>query len=286
MNFNILMLNNREISILVWLGIFCIFLVRNKIARAGLVDSLPGLFKALFHPKILIPLVLMIIYVYGLVYLLKHFGFWELALLKDTIIWFLGTAVVMFFNMNKAGKKEHFLRDSILENFKFGAFIGFITNFYVFNFITEMILVPIIFIISVMLAFSGTKKEFKPAKKLLNIIFLTVILVMVVGAVWQLFNRFSDIATLSNLKDFFLAPILSTAYLPFIYFLALLATYESLFARIDGLLKTDKDLASFTKKQILKKSLLSIKKVNECSSKITWNVNEMKKAEISDLIRN
>ncbi len=109
-------------------------------------------------------------------------------------------------------------------------------------------------------------------------------IIVILFALVQVVGDFKNFATIYNLKDFLLSPLLTILILPFIYFLALYATYESLFTRVDLFLRDqNKELKRFTKWQILRTCLLDLKKLNRFSKGCTTQLMAVKNK--SDFIR-
>src|SRR2546421_9768941 len=150
--------NNREKALIIWILIVLVLLLANKDIRPSFLSVL----KALFATKIVIALLVMLAYISLVVFAAYTVHFWDLSLLKDTIMWVLGTAVIMFVNYDKAIKESHYFKKVLLDNVKLVILLEFIINFYVFNLVVELLLVPVLFAIAALLAISGTKKEYKP----------------------------------------------------------------------------------------------------------------------------
>jgi hypothetical protein len=102
------MLNNREWAILIWsVGIFLVLMARREIR-----SSVGQLLRTLLSPPLLIPLLVMIGYVLGEVWLGYKAGLWRSDLIKDTIVWFVISALAFFFGYDQASKFE--LGDALL----------------------------------------------------------------------------------------------------------------------------------------------------------------------------
>lgn len=212
----------------------------------------------------------MLAYISLVVFAAYSLHVWDSSLLKDTIIWVMGTAFVMLINIDKVNTEKKYFQKVLLDNIKLIGLLEFITNLYVFNFVVELLLVPVLFVLAGMNVVAGRKKEYTPAKNLLQVLLVIYALFLIIYAIVQVSSDFKDFATLYNLKDFLLAPVLTASFLPFVYFLALYSTYESLFIRVDLFLRDmDKALRRFTKRQILRACLFNLKKLNRFSKDYT-----------------
>jgi hypothetical protein len=275
--------NNREKALIIWIVAVSVFLLINKNFRPSFLAVL----KAFLARKIVTALLIMLAYISLIVFAAYELHVWDLSLLKDTIVWVLGTALVMFINYDKAYKEEKYFKDVLLDNVKLVVFLGFLINLYVFNLVVELLLVPVLFVVAALLVVSGTKKEYKLVKNLLQFLLAAYFIFLIIFTIVQAVSDFKDFATLYNLKDFLLAPLLTVTFLPFIYFLALYATYEDLFTRVN-LFQRNKDtkLRRFTKWQILRTCSFNLKKLNIFSKDYTPSLMSVKvKSDVVSLTR-
>lgn len=254
-------LDNRERALTIWIFVFLIWITFNKAVR----DSMFSVLKAFFSIKILIPFCLMFVYIITLIFVAYKLQIWESYLLKDTIILGFVIGFTMFLNINKANSENNYFKKTILESIKLTVILEFIVNLYVFSLPIEIVLVPILAILTVMLVVSSTKKEFEPVKKLLNLVLAIIGIYFLYHALMSISSSFGNFATLKNLKEFLLLPFLTIAYIPFIYFLALYSAYESLFVRVNFLNKGDKKEKKSVKLQIFKNNLFNLIKLNNFS---------------------
>jgi hypothetical protein len=255
--------NDREKALMIWILVILIYSLFNKNIR----ESLLLVLKSLFLSKIAFALFAMLIYIWLSIFLLFKIQFWGVGLLRDTILWVLGTAFVIFINFGNASKDKKYFKKITFDSIKLIALIEFITNLYVFNLITELILLPILFSLTAMFVISKTKGEYQPVRKLMQIVLTIIGLGLFAYAVLHIATHFTDFATIETLKDFLLSPILTIILLPFIYFLALYSSYESLFVRVDIFMKNKhKQLRKFTKLEIFKTCLFDLGKLNRLSN--------------------
>ena len=98
--------SNRELSIIIWFTILLIFAFTKK----GVPKSFGHLISALFQEKIIDTILLMIIYIELMVLFLTMIGFWELALLKDSIIWIVFVGFLLLMKTNKINSEKGYLK--------------------------------------------------------------------------------------------------------------------------------------------------------------------------------
>ena len=164
---------------------------------------------------------------------LNKFGLWNISLIKDTIVWFMFSGLVIVFKSIVNKGKNNYFRNIILDNFKIVIFIQFILNEYTMSFWFEFMSVPIFFFIGATMVIVENKEEYKDVKKLLiwiqNILFIVIT-----------FNSFKDaisdiknLGSYNNLLKIIVPGILSILSVLPAYLLALYSSYETIFIRLN-----------------------------------------------------
>lgn len=239
-------LTTREIALLFWLAIVAAWVVAYRPAR----EFLGPLARILVHPKIAGSILALVAYT-GLAVLGSYkLGLWQLWMLKDTIFWIFGTGLVVFLDIPKAGEESGFFKKVALDSVRLIVVLEFILNLYTFNLLIESLLLPIITFLVAMVTIAGTKSEFRPAKKLLSTVVSVIGFSFLIYALVNILTSFRDFATIKHVEDFMVPIALTMVVVPFYYVLALYATYESLFTRLDFTLR-DKGLGRFAKMRVL-----------------------------------
>src|ERR1700752_2536020 len=218
--------SSRELAIIFYLALAITFLLLNK----GLRPQLLNLLKSLFGKTIGFVLLIQAIYICLVIYFLFPISLWNTALLKDTIFWYFASAVVLFFQINKV-KETTFFKNLLKENLKWAIIVEFILNFYTFNIWIELIILPVMTLLSLMIAYSEQKQEYTLTNKILKYMVSIIGLTFLIIATYKTFKNYSDILTIQNLFSFLLPPLLTILLIPFIYILALYMGYENLFIR-------------------------------------------------------
>jgi hypothetical protein len=278
--------NNREKAIIAWGIVLLVCLLCIKDIRRIIGESFFSLLKNLFLGKVGVALSTVTLYVVLIVFLVYNIRLWDISMLKDTIVWFLGTAFIRFINVNNVTKEDNYFKNVILDNLRLVVVLEFIINLYVFNLWGELVLIPITFLLTAMIAVPVTEKKDLLAKKLINVILSIIVVFVIVFSFYRMVSDFSNFATVQNLKNFLLFPYLTALYLPFVYLLALYGTYDSTFNRIDFLLKENKELARFTKWKIFWQCLFNLKKLSMFSKMYTVRFMSIKNnSDVTNLIR-
>lgn len=272
-------LNNREIAVAIWILIAIIWVLSQPKIREALIQVI----KAFFAWKLVISYVLMFTYITLIIIPINAVGLWKLAHLPVTTLWVLCVAFVMLFEFLKAND-QNFFKNSIKNNLKALVILEFIINLYVFNLWFELILVPIFVIFGGMIAIAESDKKYELVKKLFNNIMAFIGSALLSYAIYNVVTDFKHFATLENFENFYLPILLSIMFLPFVYFVALYAGYESLFVRLQFFVK-DRLLLKYVKKKTILAFGLNLMGLNKWSKHInTLRFNN--KEEIDEAIQN
>jgi len=249
--------NNREKAIAVWLLLFFVWIFFRKDTRTAVFNVL----KVFFDKKIISIVLGMLLYTLLIVFSLNKFGLWDAFLLKDTIFWVIGTALVLLFSTDKATQDIAFFKVTVFNAFKLVVILEFIINFYAFNFWVEMVLIPSLVIIGGMSALTETKVEYKTVKRFINSILAFIGFFLVIYAGGNVIANYQTFVNLKNLNTLITPPLLTLFYIPYLYLFALVMAYETLFVRL-GIFIKDKRLLDFTKQRILLLCTLNLGKLN------------------------
>ena len=255
-------LDNREIAIIIWLGVVFVWAIFQKSIRKSLV----AIFKAFTQKVIFVSTILMLIYIGAVIYLFYRINFWELSNLSDTAIWILGTAFVMFININRT-KEDDYFRKAVVDNVKFVVFIEFVTNLYVFNLWAELILVPVMAVIGGMMGVASTNQKYKQVESCLTKIVGIIGIGFIIYALYHAVVDFKEFASLENLREFLLPLLLTVTFLPFVYIMAIYVTYDLIFMRIKHLIKNSA-LARYAKWKTVFAFHLNLRALNKWLKKI------------------
>ena len=261
--------NNRELSLIIWILIFSIWVLFQKKLR----KSAFSLIRTFFAKKLVLGYLLMLFYIAIIITPLYFFGIWDFSWIKNTLLWIICVAFVMLMQFQKANK-EYFFKNTIKENFKILVVLEFILNLYVFNLLIEMLLIPFSALLVGMLALSESDEKYTDVRKALNFLLLIISLAFIVYATYMVITDFGNFATKGNLVDFILPIILTVMFTPFIYFVALYSSYDSLFLRMPFFIK-NKSVLTYSKKKTFFSFGFNLKKLNAWSNHIhTLLINE------------
>lgn len=275
-------LSNREIALLIWMGVLLVAALIYRPAREGLGSVL----KLLLLSKLGVGLLALLGYEALVVFIFYEAHIWQWWMLKDTLFWLFGTAIVLFLNTTKAAEEKHYFRKVTLDSFKFAVVLSFIINLYVFNLLVELVLVPVLAILAMLGAVAGTKTEFKPVKNLINWIMAGIGVWFMAYAIAGITTGFHNFATVKNLEDFLTPIVLTLTFLPLAYLLGLYSAYEWLFVQVDIRIGTDKQLACYAKRQIVSVCRFRLRSISRFGKDFVHRVGPSdSRADVAEVIR-
>lgn len=221
--------SNREWALIFW-GIIVLI---GMLLSPKLRQSLRKLVKTILHPQLLCLYIIGYIWAFVGIFLLSTIGLWNMDILKDSIVYMLFSLTGLITN-SLSLKSYRELTPICLENIKLGAIISFYVNIYNFNFVIELIGLPIIVFLAFMQAFGESSKvdEHKQVASCLSrVINIIGVLCSVIALSWLIKNWqiiIEENTILSLLLPFFL----TVWTLPYIYALAVYSKYEEWFVTL------------------------------------------------------
>lgn len=229
-------LNDREIALLILLGVAVIACFVHPGIRPGLI----GVLKAFGRRQILIVIGLLYMFLGLTVWLLHAACLWDWDQLKTTLVWSVVVCIASLMQLNKVEDQPHFFRDWIKDSLKVVAIVEFVVTFYAFPLWAELILQPLLLLIVGTLAVGKSDPKNEPAVKLLNGILSMFGLGLVVYAASMIAANIGSFLTLTTLRDFYTPIVLSIMFVPFIFVLHVYSTYESSFLALRWAIKDEK----------------------------------------------
>lgn len=263
--------NNREIAVGLWLLALTAFGLSKKVIRDGVVDVL----KHAFIPKIIIPLVLSFLPTTLVVLVLAHFGLWDLSVLKETIYWVIGTGLVMFGSFNDVKSVKALYKKTAKDTLTLIVVLEFMVWFYVFPLSVELLFVPFVTLLVLLTTMAKYMKAdgIELTRKVLDGLQVFVGLVVLLFVILALINNPEPLFTYQNLELFLLPIVLSFAYAPSVYLLALYSKYELVFNRINHFMSVRKEDKRAIKLAAIKRCGLSVYVTGEMIRHLAINLN-------------
>lgn len=222
-------MNNREWASLFWLAVLLAFMVSDAERRS----SFAGMLRAAAQPSIVLSFIALGAWVWLEVRVGSWLRWWSPVLLKDTLIWFLTTAIALLFNFDKATKQGRFFRRMGTAALKATVFVEVFINLYVFNIVVEVLMQPLLVLLVGVTTVARGEKD-KPARRMAEWSLAVLGFVLFGYVAFRLATDWwRDVEGTLLAQQFALPVWLTLAVLPFIYGVALYSAYEQAFTRID-----------------------------------------------------
>ena len=218
-------MNDREIAALIWLGIGLAVALRNSDLRASMWEIV----KAAAHPKLLGPVLAFAGWIVVLVVVARTVGLWETDVLNDTVAWFVTVGLGLLFSLKKV-TENGFWRKTVRRAVALIVFLEAFMNLSVLSLPAEMVLLPVITVLTLLAAFSEGKAEYGPARSLANRVLAVI---GACGFVYVVVRVATDFDAGHTVRALALPVWLTIGSLPFVYVFGLVAEYEQAFLRIN-----------------------------------------------------
>jgi len=235
--------NTREIAIFIWLVIFCVFFLRYKKVRSSLNDVL----KILFQSTFIIIFLIVLLYIEIVVFILAKFNYWDFSFIKDTLIWFIVTGLVICFRAINASEDDHYFRKILIDNLKILVIIEFIVNTQTFHIFIELLIFPFLLFFGLIEAFTETDSKYAQVNKFASTITAISGFILLAFVIRSLIINLESFGTIETLKSFFLPIILTVSIIPLAFVIMIYSKYESLFVRLKFGTEKSKRLKRFAR---------------------------------------
>jgi len=165
--------------------------------------------------------------------LLSKINIWKWSNLKTTLVWVLTFGFVSLFEVVRIDEDSTYFRKVLRDALAGTAIVTFIAEFYTFSLPAELILVPLIFIVTATQTMANYRPEHARVGKLMGNILSGIGLFILCYATYQTAVHFAEFATIDTAREFTIPIILTILFLPFAYLFATYVTYERLFIRVE-----------------------------------------------------
>ena len=225
------MLNNREVASVIWVLLLAILALFSRSIRNSIWNLAKAMLTTFSSWRVLVPTIAMVAYISIVIAVLARVGLWTASDLKTTFLWMAGAALVMFFEVGRTGGDLHWMK-VLVSTFALVVFIEFYMNLYVLSLPLELVLTPVITLVSLMSIVARSDPEAQTVRPVLDAALALTGIGLFLFVTYKFSVGWRDVATISTLKELVLPLALSLLFLPFIYVLAVYVTYEGLFLRL------------------------------------------------------
>lgn len=221
--------NNRQLAVLFWFIVFAVW----AITRPDVRTAIRQVVKAAASPKIFVIFACLLVWMGTVVWVGAQVGLWEPTLITDTMFWFLGSGLVLFFAFGNVSRRPGFLREKTVVVLAPAATLEGLVDALVFPLPVEFIAQPFLAFIGVLLVVTKSDEKYRPARKLLDGITVLAGVLVLLHIVGTLGTRWDQLDGRSVALQVALPVWTTLCMLPFIFAFAVMAQYESAFIRLD-----------------------------------------------------
>jgi hypothetical protein len=206
-------LNSREDAILLWtLALLCFVTYKD----AGWLRLAWEPIRVLFGSKLFLVFGFAALYSGAIVLLAQKLRLWHTSSLKETVYWFVGSAVVLVSSATSATPGWQYLRDILSRALSLTLLIAFLVNFYVFPLGYELVLLFLIAVFTMGRAAAplvpNSNQTVRIMDRALGVIGLYLLVTFAVRAAFDPGGLFTQ----QTAERFFVVPILTLALVPYL----------------------------------------------------------------------
>jgi hypothetical protein len=232
-------LNNRELATIIWIVLIFVALLFIRPVRADLAK----VGRTLIGPPLLETFVLLLSYVVLLAWTGHALGIWTTDLISETVWWFVGTALVLLFNVTTAGGERGFFRRTLVQVFGVTLLIDFFMNdLFVLSLPVELFLVAAITLLGLVTLAARMDPTTLQVASLTGCLMTVIGLGLVTYVIVNVVTNWNEVATKEHLLELLLPVWLTLGFLPFLYLIGIMVGYQSAFNRIEWSLRDRKPL--------------------------------------------
>lgn len=209
-------LDSREKALLLWVVVVLAFAT---VKGDGVAASFGGVVRAFLAPKLLLLFGASALYCAGAVLLLRQVGLWHDATLKETIYWFITGGLVLVGRAVSNAKPSDpgFYKNLVRQAVQFTIVVEFLVNLYVFPFLIELTVVPVILLFVLLQVVAAVDPAHAPVKKIIDGALIVIGLVLLTSVFIHAVSDPGDVFARENAEALLVAPVLTFAFLPLLW---------------------------------------------------------------------
>lgn len=194
----------------------------------GVASSFLGVVRAFFVPKLLLIFGSAALYCALIVLLAKQANLWHTTALKETVYWFVTGGVVLVGRAvtHAAPSDPGFYKQLLRQALRFTIVVEFLVNLYVFPFLVELVLVPIILLFVGMQIATEYDASLAAARKVIDAVLTTIGFLLLAYVAVETIRDPGGLFTRENAETLLVPPVLTFAFVPLLWACAWISRRE------------------------------------------------------------
>ena len=221
-------MDNRELSLLIWLIIFFASIFIKKKVR----ESFYRVLKIYFSFNLIKYVLFVLLYTIAVTLWFWIFKIWNISILKGTIYWFLFVAIPLLFKSPQAEKEDKYFRRIIFSNIKLTIILEYVVNLYVFNIFIELTRVPLIAFLALTSVIIEKDNKNKNVKRALDTFLVILGLILSLYSIYYAILDRNQLMSLNTIRNIGYPLILTICYIPCLYVLTINMMHEEFKTRL------------------------------------------------------
>lgn len=185
--------------------------------------------KLLFEPKIAVVWLIYCLYILLITILLTNFSIWKRIYIKDIIIWFILVGLINYIRSITDNDFEFSLRKLVKDNINVNIIVEFIISIFTFGIILELLIVPILTILSMLILCTAQNEEYERVSKICNSIMGAFGLFLAIKTIEVGIDEYKYLNMKDTLVSFMIPIVYSFLSIPLYYIIRLYTKYENVF---------------------------------------------------------
>ncbi len=239
--------NTREIATGIWLLATVVATLFWNKTRSALID----IFKIAPQWKLVVLFGSLALYMTCLCWGLFLVNLWTIDQVGSSTLWFLMSGVVLLGRSLATKEDDQYFRNIIKDSLKVGFVFEFIVVAHTFDLIIELTLVPILFALSMFLAVSQSRDEFKSVSTISEVLLGIFGLILLWHSVSEIWSNPEIFFTSQTGRNFLFPLFMTIGSLPIFYLWYVISNFENVSGRISYIMPESTELQSYTKRRIL-----------------------------------
>ena len=255
--------NNRELAMIIVIGVLVTIIISGSQTRKAFISFL----KTLLSKTFLKWFAFIAAYIFVVIFLLEKIRFWEISLLKISIVWYVTSAILSSFRAVEKANDLGYFKQVAKDTLTLLVLIEFIVNAFSMSIIIEIIFLIIIIIVTMLKAVTEIKREFQTSeydnlRRFLNIFYVGLIALYLCLSIREFLTNIDQL-TYVHIKEIILPIVLSVFMILFNYLFVVYSKYELLYIRIDSKQIIKKSLKPYLKIRLVLFCNFNIKRISE-----------------------